>query len=415
MKRAALAAAVALIASGGAIAREPPTVSNLGVSVDLVQVDAVVTDHHGQPLVDLRSEDFRVFEDGRSQTIANFAFIPQVVAATPAPPAGAPTPEPAPAAPATAAPRPPLVRARILVFVVDDLSLSPGDLGLVKRALGKILDKLPPSDDRMGLTVTSAPALLLTSDPQLMRESARSLAWNPRSNHFRTVPQIGIGFVEGKLGQRRLAGSEVESSDDVALRAARSVAAVAQALERLPGRKTVIFFSGGLRAISIRNENSRGSRREEGKGIVEAGIQSLSDTANRSSVVVYTIDARGLASLTMQADDYVNVPGFIQIQESELVLRRREFRLAQEGLRELADETGGLFFGGSDPGVGLTRALESEQGYYLLGYPVQHDAEVAKPRHRAYHEIQVKVTRPHCRVRARSRVYSLTPPVPAGG
>ena len=45
------------------------------VTVDLVQVDAVVTDSTGRHVADLNPQDFQVFEDGRPQKITYFSYV----------------------------------------------------------------------------------------------------------------------------------------------------------------------------------------------------------------------------------------------------------------------------------------------------------------------------------------------------
>src|SRR6478672_4291921 len=45
------------------------------INVNLVQVDAIVTDAKGKPVTDLTADDFEVFQDGKPQKITNFAFI----------------------------------------------------------------------------------------------------------------------------------------------------------------------------------------------------------------------------------------------------------------------------------------------------------------------------------------------------
>jgi VWFA-related protein len=52
----------------------PPNPS-FRVSVNLVQVDAVVTDPKGHHVRDLEAADFQVFEDGKAQMITSFSFI----------------------------------------------------------------------------------------------------------------------------------------------------------------------------------------------------------------------------------------------------------------------------------------------------------------------------------------------------
>src|SRR5262245_7332279 len=53
-------------------AQEPPTFK---AEVEYVEVDALVTDQSGALVKDLKKEDFQIFEDGKSQSIAGFAFI----------------------------------------------------------------------------------------------------------------------------------------------------------------------------------------------------------------------------------------------------------------------------------------------------------------------------------------------------
>jgi VWFA-related protein len=383
--------------------QQPESVAGLGVSVELVQVDAVVTDAHRHAVTDLAREDFEILEDGRVRPIANFAYVSAVAAsgARSAAPAGAGAEGPNAPAPAPAV-------GRIVALVVDDLNLSPGEMGAVKDALGKFVKRQMGPSDRVCLLSTGAVPTILTftGDRGVVGKAIESLRWNPQSHRYRSIPPIAIGFAEGKQGQRRQPGTEQERPDVDAIRSMNAVESIAKDLEPLPGRKALILFSSGLRVVSVLDEESRRRRREEGKGNVEEALQLLADAANRATVVIYTIDMRGLQTLTMEADDYVTVPGFIPIQEDELSLRRHEFPMAQEGLQELAHETGGLFFGGTDPSVGLDRAMADQEGYYLLGYLLDPVGPAPPDHGRAYHEIEVKVRRPHVQVRARSRFYA---------
>jgi VWFA-related protein len=373
--------------------------TGVGVAVEVVQVDAVVTDGHGRAVNDLAREDFEILEDGLSRPIANFAYVRTEGPPRDAMPVHGPEALPAPA-PAGAV-------GRTVALVVDDLGLSPSEVSAARDALKKLVHGEIRSADRVCLASTGAFVIPLafTSDPAALLGAIEALRWNPRSDRFREVPQIGIGFAEGRTGQRRPAGSEPDQPEQTASRSMSAVRSIVKDLERQPGRKALVLFSNGLRVVSVTHEESRVSRREEGKGGVESALQTLVDSANRASVVVYTLDMRGLQTLTMEADDYVTVPGFIPIQDSEQSLRRHEFTMAQEGLQELANETGGLFFGGSDPAVGLRRALVDQQGYYLLGYLLDPATVAPEHRGRAYHDIEVKVRRPKLHVRARSRFY----------
>lgn len=63
-----------LVLSCGATMRPAPRQTSspdgvIRINVNLVQVDAVVTDGNGKPVTDLGPEDFEVSQDGRPQAI----------------------------------------------------------------------------------------------------------------------------------------------------------------------------------------------------------------------------------------------------------------------------------------------------------------------------------------------------------
>jgi hypothetical protein len=52
---------------------EPPT---FRVAVDVVSIDAVVTDRNGEVVRDLTAADFEVFQDGKQQRVTAAKFVP---------------------------------------------------------------------------------------------------------------------------------------------------------------------------------------------------------------------------------------------------------------------------------------------------------------------------------------------------
>src|SRR5689334_3753557 len=103
-------------------AQESPETPVLRVTVNLVQVDAVVTDSKRKQVTDLTADDFQVLQDGKPQKITHFSYIST---ASPTPAATKPT---GPAIPGVPAPPPVRLRAgqvrRTIAMVVDDLGLS---------------------------------------------------------------------------------------------------------------------------------------------------------------------------------------------------------------------------------------------------------------------------------------------------
>jgi len=57
-----------------AASEPPPPKLVVRISVELVQVDAIVTDSKGRHVTDLQASDFEIFEDGRRQELTNFAY-----------------------------------------------------------------------------------------------------------------------------------------------------------------------------------------------------------------------------------------------------------------------------------------------------------------------------------------------------
>src|SRR3990170_5575047 len=91
--------------------------SVLRIGVDLVQIDATVTDDRGRHVTDLTADDFELRQDNRVQKLSTFAFIsgqPGAVVSGGAAPAAALGTRPLTAAD---------VR-RTIAIVVDDLGLS---------------------------------------------------------------------------------------------------------------------------------------------------------------------------------------------------------------------------------------------------------------------------------------------------
>lgn len=101
------------------------------VSLEVIQLDAVVTDSEDRYVRDLQPEDFEVVEEGRPQEINAFAYIHlrRVLSPTTAPP----PPGSIPLADAATGAEP---ASRTIAFVIDDLSMQVENMISVCRAPG---------------------------------------------------------------------------------------------------------------------------------------------------------------------------------------------------------------------------------------------------------------------------------------
>src|SRR5688500_529236 len=166
-------------------------------------------------------------------------------------------------------------------------------------------------------------------------------------------------------------------------------------MSELPGRKSVILFSDGFKII---DSDDMGSLR------VLDFLLALVDVANRSSVVFYTIDARGLAVTGFTAADQITDSS--PDATGQLLSGRRDQLLDnQEGLSYLANETGGLAIKNNNDLSGGVAKILADQSYYLIGY--EPDSDTFDPIKRKFNQLTIKVLRKDAKARYRSGFFNV--------
>ena len=142
-------------------------------------------------------------------------------------------------------------------------------------------------------------------------------------------------------------------------------------------------------------------------------MRVLADLANRSSVVLYTIDPRGLQIPGMAFADEVirrvvpDAPGSGRFDTNPRDARTTAFRESQMSLNYLAKETGGLSFTNQNNiPKGLQQAIADQSSYYLLGY--QPDDETFDPKKSKFNKLEIKLKRPGLKIRYRSGFFGIT-------
>jgi VWFA-related protein len=389
--------AVAAIGSVLCLAQEPAPADDAAqrrfrVSQHLVVVDAVVTDGEGRHVTDLGPEDFEVEQGGKARPVRQAVYVE-----TSRPPAGpsgagkADAPGSVPAAPTPAPPAAPSSRdvARTIAVVVDDLGLSWESTYHVHRALRRFVDEQVRPSDLVAILRTSAGVGALqqfTTDRRLLHAAVERVQWTAQS---RSVITAFSALSDPNPRAELLAAGSLAALDYVI-----------RGVGRLPGRKAVLFFSEGLDLFGNRI----------GSGRLSTVFSGLMDRANAAGVVVYTIDARGLSTGGLTAEDDPRVKtGFgvpvdgsgSQMREAILsdMRERREFlRNTQEALYFLARETGGFaVLNNNDLNLGISRVLSDLAGYYLIGY----EAPEGAPQSWERSSVRVRLKRPGLRLRAR--------------
>lgn len=396
------------------------------VTTSLVQVDAVVTDSKGHYITDLTRDDFTVLEDGQPQKVTNLSYI-RVAPGTPET-TGKEKPVPPSAVSPAAPPRRADIR-RTVVLMVDDLGLSFESMAAVRNSLRKFAEQQMQPGDLVAVCRTgsgSGAMQQFTTDKRILLAAIDGLRWNPNG-------RMGLSFFEpyGKysqqaeqaggasLGVRNGSAGAMDPSYDLQRNTAFTVGTlgavnyIVTALRDLPGRKSIVLFSDGLQLFTpaqgpVMHRGLDTVQDMESNTEIQQALRRLVDRANRAGTVIYTIHAAGLQTLALSAEDRIS--GMSARQLNTLTLGRDvAFNAAQQGLAYLALETGGLAYeNGNVLNWGLARALNDQQGYYLIGFKPSSNTFAEKGGARGYHRITVRVNRPSLRVRSRSGFFGET-------
>jgi VWFA-related protein len=360
------------------------TAPTFKVRVNLVLVRVVVRDASGKVVPDLKRDDFQLLDNRKSQTISSFSVeTPQTHAVTPVPPTsaldpGAPPPTPVPVLP-----------QRFVSVVFDDTNLQMQDAVYVRASAQKLFDALPPSD-RVGVFSASGQITVdFTSDRARLKDSLLGIVPRPLAGGpgVQSCPNISFYQADQIIDTSDQTALGIAIQEFVACSAqtispppaelAEIVRAQAQAvlsagegqtemvyrhledamrrLAAMPGQRIMVFVSPGFFLTS--------HTREQG---------DLIDRANRSNIVINTIDARGLYTPDLFGDISQAQPTSPQASGILASFRMAEQFAQSEILGELADGTGGTYFHNrNDLDVGMERAVVAPEISYLLGFSPQ--------------------------------------------
>ncbi|MBV9958472.1 MAG: VWA domain-containing protein [Acidobacteria bacterium] len=406
------------------------------ITTNLIQVDAVVTDRSGRPVTDLRPEEFEILENGQAKAITNFSYVTLGGAggeeSAPRPATAAADKNAPPVPPARL--RPEQVR-RTIALVVDDLGLSAESMPFVRRALKKFVDEQMQPGDLVAIVRTGGGAGALqqfTSDKRLLTVAIENLRWNQlgRGGLSAFAPLQGKNMADELAGEvPGGSGGGTGASDDLdefrgeffTVGTLGALSYIVQGLRELPGRKSVMLFSDGIILNNTENQstsfaNSSGVQSLETRNNrIMDSLSKLIEFANRASVVIYTMDVRGLQGLGLTAADNAQGLGrpttrgglVVNPLQESLLARRTQFYESQQGLNYLAQQTGGIAIrNNNDVSNGIKKMLDDQHGFYLIGY--HPDEETFDPKRTRFNKLEIKVKRPGLSVRYRSGFFGVT-------
>ena len=410
-----------VMAAGLATAAEAPTPTPtraplvVKAGVDMVQVDAVVTDKKGRYVTDLKLEDFEVLQDGKRRPASYSEYVVVEPVGPEAPP---PEKKTAPREDGDAPPTVVTLRRedvrRIMTFVVDDLNLSGDGIRRVSEGLRKVVREDVRPGDLMAVVRTSGGAGILqqlTNDPRVLEAAVNDVASRPPGlgmTNEDVDPLGGSGIMDmPAVSETSLARQVVrDRTASYAEAALLTMASLLESLRELPGRKSMVVFSERLQIADLHLSGDSEDAVENADDRVVAAAQSVTDLANRASAVIYAVDPRGPLGLAIGADrndlggsrESPTGPTFqAHLNES------REDRVAsQSGMRLLTERTGGVFFASENHmDAAVAEVREDQKGYYLVGYVPDEGTFDENRKAPQFHKLELRVKRPGLTVRSR--------------
>jgi VWFA-related protein len=408
------------------------TGSPLRASTHLVQISVVVQDKKGDPVTDLSESDFRIFDQGKPQTISAFSL------------------ETTHLQPALAVPVSPNVYANrieqpgvptgITVILIDRLNTPSSDMSHVREQVTKFVNNLRPEDCIAIYGLTSNLTVLsdFTNDPaslvEALNQTPNKKSPQPASSSLqaasgRTVtpdvplarpgqPDIGgtadvpasdtLNKEVGKyfsLVDGGNQGAENFYSKDRAYITAKALEAIAAHIGRLPGRKNLIWISDGfpidMALVEIAHPtNNKGLFGDE----VARAIRAL----NEADVAVYPLDSRVATSEPVGVMAAAPSRGRSGSGGTGTMFPSGPPQSDSDTMNLLAKRTGGrTFHGTNNIQASIRSALDDARVTYVIGYYPDHGQWNGK-----FRQIKIKLDRSGTKTRYRSGYYALPDEAP---
>ncbi len=343
----------------------------LRAASNLVVVRVVVRDPQGKPVDNLNKEDFKLFDRGKEQSIAQF----EVETALPPSPSSAVAL--APAAPGSQPARP----RKFLALYFDDLYTSAADMMQARDAADRSLPANLQPEDRVAIFSSAKMLSDFTADGKQIHDALSKLhvsrgsirdcpdisdyqaqeivdsGGNPSNDAFEVALDEAIHAcrmttIEALQAVPAMARSVVEETQIRSRTSLQELEGIVEYLSQMPGQRTIVLVSPGFPSQSEQRQLDR-----------------LISRALRAQVVISSLDPKGLALLMREADvtrAYSPLSG--QLVGAQRALDWGREAAATDVLAEVAQGTGGEFFHNNNDLKTGFGGLAGSPVYYILAF-----------------------------------------------
>lgn len=408
--RPALRLALALGLAGVALASAAPPEEGAATgtpalieraTVELVLIEAYVTDSRGRPIEDLEAADFVLQVDGHARPITSLEFKSAAAAPEAAGRAEAGAAEGSVPAPA---PRPRHPRRFLLFF--EDRTSSFQNLSQARRATERFLASSLLPDDQVALAAYDRRLRVLqdfTADREALRRAIESSLNDPlrysdfasetadRERDFSRLLHGPGQPTEDRMGEATLLAITRGQEETPRLRSVLSaLRTLVDSLAPYPGYKAIVFMGDGVPENPAVDYFERLAQRSPSAHLMSRAapydlsleIKQLAHEAAAVGVTLHCVQTTGLAAGSA---------------EGRAASRR------SNTLATLALNTGGTASTSNDLFKALVEAETASRAYYVIGY-----APEGAPDGQ-YHTVQLRVKRSGARLRWRRGFTRLRP------
>jgi len=364
--------------------------ARLKVTTEIVLVNVVARDKHGNLIRDLKQSDFTLFEDGKKQDLASFDFekVDELVTAGAA--AATVTGSAAPGGLLNSKVQKSLdARDRRLMLMFFDFSaMEPDDIDRAVDAGKKyIQSKMQPAD----MVALMSLSTNLQLDLDFTDDKDKLLAKLSSYNNSE-----GQGFENGSTGSSEGAaetsGSYTPDDTDYntfsADRKLLALQSVMQAMGKIPQKKSLIYFSNGITQSGVDNQSA---------------LRAATAAAVRANVSIYPVDVRGLSAFPPGGQaQAASLHGQSAYSGASVLNDLNGNDASQETLYTLAADTGGKAFMDTNDLSGVFNVVQKDtSAYYVLGYTSSNRLKDGR-----YRRLKVQVNRSDVKLEYRAGYYA---------